>query len=419
MAKFEIPRLCRGSVYLIVLALSMMVTVIGLASLFATRVQRRSAQMTKDCAEARLCARSAVELGLLYVQAPDWRNAWPNGTWLSNQPLGNGVFTLEGIDPDDGILNDSNADPLVLIGTGQKGLARQKMRVTLVPSAGLTCLEVALHAGTNLSFDLATVNCNQTISANNIVSATSSTINSDVEAVVDITGTGYNGTNTIGIEARGMPDSTVFDYYVATGTPVDYNDLPVAGIIDVVISPNSNPYGTHETNLQGIYVINCGGKNIAIQRTRIVGTLVLLNVGTSSAIMGEVNFEPAVANYPVLLVSGNMRFQIYGSNMLDETLLGINYNPFGTPYQGDEDDDTLDTYPCVIKGLVYISGNTLMQANPIFEGVVVLGGTLTTQTTPVIQLTYQSTFLNNPPPGFTGAGTAMKISPQSWKQVVD
>jgi len=134
--------------------------------------------------------------------------------------------------------------------------------------------------------------------------------------------------------------------------------------------------------------------------------------------MGEVTFEPAVSNYPVLLVSGNMRFQIYSTGTLNEAVLSVNFNPFGTPYQGSEDDDLLDIYPCAIKGLVYISGNSLMQASPVFDGVVVIGNTLTTMSTPVISLTYRSTFVDNPPPGFGGTPT-LKISPYSRKQVID
>ncbi len=46
----------RGSVYIMVLASSMMLATIGLGVLFAIRVQRRSTQITQDMAEARLHA---------------------------------------------------------------------------------------------------------------------------------------------------------------------------------------------------------------------------------------------------------------------------------------------------------------------------------------------------------------------------
>ena len=211
MAKIVIRNsIRRGSVYLIVLATSMMVTVIGLASLFAVRVQRRSVEIANDCSEALLCAQSAVELGLLSVQDPNWRYNQSNGIWLSSQPLGSGLLTLEGIDPYDSVLNDSNMDPLVLIGTGEKGFARQKMQVSLVAEvSGLSCLEVALHAQNDVSFNSATVNCDQTISANNSISAISSTINSDTEAPNTINGGTYNGTTMFPVPAKEMPDSTV------------------------------------------------------------------------------------------------------------------------------------------------------------------------------------------------------------------
>jgi len=182
----KIPPLRRGSIYIIVLSVSMMVTVIGLASLFAVRVQRRSAEMTRDCAEAHMCAQSAVELGLYYVSSdPNWRTTRPNGTWLSNQQLGNGTFSLEGIDPDDGVLNDSDTDPLVLIGTGEKGLTRQKMQVKLVAEGGpLTCLGVSLHAGGDLFFDGGGLTSDQIISTNqNVSQIGTASITANVEAV--------------------------------------------------------------------------------------------------------------------------------------------------------------------------------------------------------------------------------------------
>ena len=414
-----------GSVYMIVLALSMMVTVIGLASLFAVRVQRRSAIVSKDCAEARLCARSAIELGLYYVSSDsNWRQTWPNGTWLSNQPLGSASFTLEGIDPTDGVLNDMDTEPLVLIGTGVKGLARQKMQVRLMAEAGgLSCLEVALHAGVNISFSNTTVQCNQTVSANDNITASNSTINSDVEAVGLISGSTYNGTNTAGIDPRTMPDAnTVFDYYLANGTPISITDIPKSGparkIRQQLLSPASNPYGAKITNPLGIYVIDCAGERLAISRCRIVGTLVLLNPNSASQIGDCLNWKPAVDNYPALLIKGSMTVGM-SDTTLQESVELVNFNPVGTPDDsGVEDTDTLDQYTAVIKGLVYVSaGFDVSSSQNRFEGVLVMGANLTTSTA-TLYLTYQPTFLNNPPPGFK-APISMKIATASYKQVVD
>ncbi|UCD48765.1 MAG: hypothetical protein JSW27_14670, partial [Phycisphaerales bacterium] len=123
-----------GSIYLHVLGASLLVTIIGLAALSAVRLQTRATQWAGDAAEARACAVSAVELGLLHVaQDPNWRTTWPHGAWLTDKILGSGLFALEGMDPRDGDLTDSEYEPLILTGTGSKGIARHRTQVTLVP----------------------------------------------------------------------------------------------------------------------------------------------------------------------------------------------------------------------------------------------------------------------------------------------
>lgn len=184
----------------------------------------------------------------------------------------------------------------------------------------------------------------------------------------------------------------------------------------MVISPASNPYPPYNTNGQGIYVLDCAGIDITISTTRIVGTLVLLNPGPNSQIHTAVNWEPAVVNYPALLVSGGMaiRFQ---AGTFQETSLSGSLNPPGTPYNGVEDTDTDDTYPSVIKGLVYVSGAlTIPAQDPAFDGVLLAGVGLTADA--ILNLTYQPIFLNNPPPGFS-APVQMIVSPGSWKRSVN
>jgi len=422
----------RGSVYIIVLALSMMVAVIGLASLFAVRVQRRAAQMTKDCAQARLCARSAIELGLLYVQDPNWRDAWLNGTWLSNQPLGSASFDLEGIDPDDGVLNDMDTDPLVLIGTGKKGLARQKMQVKLVAESGpLTCLGVSLHAGGNLVFNSGGLTSDQIISTNqNATQTGTASITANVEAVGTISLTNHTGTKTEGITPRTMPSiNSVFGEYLFHamnyGTWLYIYDIPKVGgkyaLSKKVLSPASNPYGAKITSPLGIYVIECYNEDISIQSMRIVGTLVLFGPGAGTTINGPVNWEPAVPNYPALMVYDGTIALSFDGTALNEKTDKTNFNPTGTPYPypgGASDSVNDDTYPSLIKGLVYVYGNLNATKNSNIEGVVIVDGTFTSSANPGPNLTYRNTFLNNPPPGFESTPT-MKISPLSYKQMVE
>ncbi|MBN1509957.1 MAG: hypothetical protein JW955_24140, partial [Sedimentisphaerales bacterium] len=124
----------KGSVYLHVLASSLLVSVIGVGALLAVRIQARSCRLTRDCAEARVCAVSAIEMGLLHMKADSaWRTTWPNGTWMQDQPLGSGTFTLQGTDPQDGDLTDSPYDAVILTGIGARGLARHKVQVVVTP----------------------------------------------------------------------------------------------------------------------------------------------------------------------------------------------------------------------------------------------------------------------------------------------
>ena len=102
----------RGSIYLFVLASSLIITIIGMGSLFAVRVQSRSARTAEAATHVRLCAQSALELGLLMVtQDPNWRTTQANGHWLSGTSLGDATLSLEGIDPLDGDLTDNEYEP--------------------------------------------------------------------------------------------------------------------------------------------------------------------------------------------------------------------------------------------------------------------------------------------------------------------
>jgi hypothetical protein len=413
-----------GSTYMLILGLSLIVTVLALGAIAAVRARSRASLGMEHVAEARLYAHAAIEIGRLRIATqPSWRTSFPNGVWGADAPVGSGTYTLEGIDPGDSDLTDDDTDPVVLIGTGAKGPARQKMQVTLVPVVrGLTCLAAALHAGDDLTVNGSgdTINAGGDLVSTNGKLSNSGTIDGDVDAQ-SVQGSGtITGTTTAPAPVKEMPDGTVFDYYIANGTPINVTSIPLsAGFRSMeaqVLSPAVNPWGTHATNPEGIYVIDCQGQKVAITNCRIVGTLVLLNAGGVSEVY-TVNWEAAVENYPALMVQGNMDFYVNSGNLLEEgPPLRFNFNPVGTPYLGVQDGDTADTYPVVIKGLVYVSGDVDTWQSPDFRGVVVVGNVLSA--TGDMSLTYQSTFLNNPPPGFL-APAGMKISPGSWKQVVD
>jgi len=407
--------------FVVVLGGTLAITVIGLSALMLVRVERVSAQEVAELSTAKFLAQSAIEFGQYKIrQDSTWRKTYSSGVWSENVPLGTGTFTLEGIDTVDGDLNNSSSDPVVLRGTGMQGSSVYKLEVTMAAkSNALTCLQTAMHAGGNLSFSSATVQSNAvTISTNgSSMTAGPTTVYPKVEAVGGISGAGYQSSKTSGVAARTMPDATVFDYYKTNGTAILYSSIfNVQGkktMEKKVLSPASNPYGMAK-NPKGIYVIDCALGDLRVRDLRIVGTLVILNPGTFS-IENSVQWEPAVANYPSLMVSGAATFN-YTNTALSESSTGVNFNPSGTPFQGVSDIDFVDTYASEINGLVYVSGAVTTQSAVTIKGVLVVGTTLTSQNT--LNLSYSSTFLSDPPPGF-GSASGMAISLGTWKQLVN
>jgi len=413
----------RGTIYLLVLSTALLVTILGLSALTASRVQARGSEGTNDFVQARLHAFSALELGRQWIASDsNWRTTRPNGVWAANVPIGSGSFTLSGTDPDGLPLSDDSGQPLVLSAIGAQGAARYQLQVTLVPkSKGLTCLGVSLHAGSSMSVNTATlIATKQVVGAMTSVTASSSNLYCDVEAGTTITGGVYWGKRTPGVTPRTMPNTTtVFDYYLAHGTAIDIATIPTSGGVPTIqnklISPGISPFGTGLVNPSGIYVIDCKGADLRFQRCRIVGTLVVLNVGTCR-VLADVLWDPAVSNLPSLLVRGNFQDDTDRTNTLSESTASCNFNPSHTPYQGTFDTDTADTYPDIINGLVYATGNVSTTSVPEFNGVVIantcvsIGGS--------VKFTYQSTFLDNPPPGFEGE-KVMVVSPGTWRQLVN
>jgi len=421
----------KGTILIVVLAASLIVSVLALGALVVRRVERRRLREQQDLATARLYALAAVEMALWHTSSDaNWRQNMAAGVWASDRPIGAGYYSFTASDPDDGDLTDADDDPVVIVATGKCGAAVQHLQVTLLPEIrGLSCLEVSLHAGDKLDFKGGLVS-DQIVSTNSDAQQSGEdTILADVEAVGSITLNNHVGNATEGIAPREMPEEDkVFDYYIdhatANGTLLAISQLPDDGsdtylLENVVLSPQNNPYGSGNTSPEGIYVVDCQGEDIVVRNARIVGTLVLLDPGSNSQIAAQLHWQPAVANYPALLVRGSMQFSFTGGT-LQEATASANFNPSGTPFPypgGTTDSDQTDSYPSAIKGPVYVLDLYANGSSPIF-GPVVVGKTFTATQSQSLTLTYDGTYLADPPPGFA-APVKMKLDPASWRQVVD
>ncbi len=179
-----------------------------------------------------------------------------------------------------------------------------------------------------------------------------------------------------------------------------------------VLSPTLNPFGTQQTNSQGIYWINCNNSKLIIERSRILGTLLIVNPGTGSCINnGPIYWSPAVAGYPALLVdadtASNANFNIYATNrVLSEKENATNYNPVGHPHDEFGQDSVgqpgymTNIYRSSIKGLIAVRNNLTYQNRALVRGEILVGGTIS-NSSGELEIDYQPDALLNPPPGFT------------------
>ena len=129
----------RGSAYILVLSVSMIVVVIGLSGLMVSRIEQRSASASSDMTAARAHALAAVEMGLFAIEADplNWRESFDSGNLPTDMPIATGTLTLLATDPGDGDLTNNAADPVLFTAIGVDGAARHKLQVTITFAGGV------------------------------------------------------------------------------------------------------------------------------------------------------------------------------------------------------------------------------------------------------------------------------------------
>lgn len=346
----------RGSIYVLVLSIAMLVAVIGMGALLAARVQTRTARSATDFATARLCARAGLDIAMFRIQQdPTWRADLGNGTWFNNVPLGQGAFSVSASDPISGNVAAASTDPVVLTCTGTCGSAAYAMRVTLqVGPAGLSCVQAAACSGGSTTLSGCAVTCGQILSANGSITASSSVVNANVRAAgaISATGTTFNGTQTGSAAALAMPDPVhVFDYYNANGTTIPLASLAQSNATQLVSNTS------FETSTAGWYVYSPSSSNVTLSLDSSVhqdGTKSLRISGRSGS--GDV---PAT-DLPLLSIRNGDTYAVsvpvYGS-----ALLGLGSVSATIVLQTSTGTQSFSTasagFPLLGAGWVYPSGN--------------------------------------------------------------
>lgn len=406
-------RIRHGTVYLIVLASVALATTLGVAGVLVAQSQRRTAQARFDAALARANAMSAVEYGLQVAQnTAAWRASVPG----DGVALNRAGMKLTITDPVDGNITNSLAHAVTLTGEGTTGKSTQLVKVKLTPSAvPLDSLSsgVCVDGAISISGPGGTmyVRADGGIHSNTSISSSSATVLAPVSSVGSITGTTYSAGSTTPAQARVMPTpANVLAMYAAMATSIPYASLSSGDFDTKLLSSGSNPWGS--TNSSGIYLINCSGNRIRIMNSRILGTLIIVNPRSDSSIKGPCLIESTSKDSPALIVIGSMEFGLATADLAEPLL--VNFNPPGSPYRGQTNILTTDSYPSVIGGIVYVTGDVKISAATNFEGTLLIGGTLAVNA----PLTVRHMPVITAPIGF-GVGNGFTAGPTDWSQAVN
>lgn len=120
------------------------------------------------------------------------------------------------------------------------------------------------------------------------------------------------------------------------------------------------------------------------------------------------------------MVDGNLELVIT-DGFLSESARSVNFNPAGTPWQGETDSDQGDDYPSRIAGIVYTNGNLVLDGGnksdaALINGAVVCDGNLIVQKSCVASVDLDPIPASNPPPGF-GASSSGQLQLGTWHRV--
>jgi hypothetical protein len=470
--------------------MALLVSVLGASAILAARLRTRSLSANADAVAAQFYAQSAIALGRYCIAADtNWRSDYATSThWVVGVPVGGppsnvnttttttqtgginllglhllggstttstttftpnnnaGAIDLDVTDTSGGPIPSNATSPVLLTATGYKGRAKRRLQVQLYANASpMSCLAVATDISGSVNLSSCTITGSSTVSSNSSMTFTSCTLNSTrLESASTVTAllcTPSSPPITNNASPRTFPDASTFNsnfsYYLSHGAYIDFAQIPtVLGVKTLdrkLISPITNPYpvsGQAATNSEGIYIIDCNSSNLTISNCRLVGTLVLINsIGAGPVISGSHTWEPAVPNYPVLIVKGSLTFKPTNTALSESTAPAVNFNPTGVPYPyttTNTDSDTTDTYPSQQNGLIYCSGSLTTGNHPVVKGVIVAGSsgssgltcTWSSSGTTTLDLTYDNSYYNNPPPGFCSQ-VKMLPTPGTWKQLTN
>jgi hypothetical protein len=397
----------RGSVYVLLLGVSVILAVIGLSGALASRVQTRSVQAEGDWGEAQVLAASAAEHALAEIAAhTDWRTRYAGVT--RTVPVGRGTMRWYLKDEKDGDLANNPGDPFLVVARGQ--VNRSAYGLGLVCSIlgdPLPALKASIHASGKITVgkDSKLTVTGGAISTNDKLDVhfKTSEVHGDVEAA-DTSGQGtIDGKVTVPAPPKQLPGADVLDLYrnMATALPAGTD------IKSRTLSPTENPWGAANPN--GVYYLDAGNKTIQISDSQISGTLIVRC--KTLVISGEVLLAAASSGMPALIVAGDVQMSFTGRAAPPGQKWGWrggHGNHHWTPGGGQDQ-------PSEIDGLVHVMGDLDISGTAMIRGAVLCDGTVSCDGDN--QIIHTAAMTDQPPAGYT-AGPG-QVFCEGWVRVLD
>ncbi|MBP7747965.1 MAG: carbohydrate binding domain-containing protein [Phycisphaerae bacterium] len=105
----------RGSVYLAVLSIALVVSVIGVSALVGIRNEQAALRLTENAVQADFLAQSAFDLALrTLMENTSWRTTYTNNTWAALGVVGDAALAFKLVDEADGVLAGDPNQPVRL-----------------------------------------------------------------------------------------------------------------------------------------------------------------------------------------------------------------------------------------------------------------------------------------------------------------
>lgn len=382
----------RGSVYLIVLS-SMSIGFLAVtAGLIASRVHGARATALEDARAARQQAASGLEAGLSVLRYDAaWRRTF--GGTLVQIPGPFGKTTVTAVDPIDGVITGSEADPFRLTALAEHDGARRMMTVVAMPNlASSDLMQFSVVANGNVTLGSTVAWLKLPAHANGSVSSSASSMEGTVTSSAVAQG---SGTYRAAVALPAIAD--LIATYTEIGSSGTMSGSGVVTLASAMVGPLNPPWGL-SGNASGVYVIDCQGRRLTIEDSRINGTFVLKNATGGVRVRSSVLWDPAVPGYPALIVEGALSITMDGAD-LSEATVSKSLNPATMPFEGSADSDTLDRYPSEFRGLVFASGHVTISGSLATTAPLFTNGNITTSSLTAVSRAVRPL---NGPPGFRG-----------------